>query len=125
MVFERERAGWEASVERGPDWVFVRLRAGGAIGGGAALADRLLGMIREHNVHRVVLELDEVQGMDDALFAALTRVGSRIRDDGGLVRVCGLSVADIERLRAAGHADDLPHFESRSAAVGPRCGAVS
>lgn len=125
MAIERTSAGWDVSVERGPDWVFVRLQAGGAIGGGHALAERLLSMIREHHAHRVVLELDEVQGMDDSLLTALTRVGSRIRDDGGLVRVCGLSVADIERLRAAGHADDLPHFESRCAAVGPRCSAVS
>lgn len=121
---ERERAGWDVSIERGPDWLFLRLQGGGAIGGGPVLADRLLSMIREHHAHRVVLELDQVNGMDDSLLGALTRVGSRIRDDGGLVRVCGLSTSDLERLKTAGCADALPHFESRCAAAGPRCGGL-
>ena len=119
-----ERAGWNVSIERGPDWLFVRLQAGGAIGAGPALADRLLSVIREHHAHRVVLELDRVDGVDDSLLGALTKVGSRIRDDGGLIRVCGLSTSNLERLKSTGCADTLPHFESRCAAVGPRCGGV-
>ena len=75
-------------------------------------------------VGRVVLELDRVRSIDDTLIDALAAVGSSVRDDGGLVRVCGLSDGDLRRLRSSERGCDLPHFESRSAAVGPRSTAV-
>jgi MFS superfamily sulfate permease-like transporter len=116
--------GWDVAVERGPDWLFLRLAHDGAKAGREPLADRLLGMIRVNHAHRVVLELDRVRSIDDTLIDALAAVGSRVRDDGGLVRVCGLSDGDLRRLRSSDRASDLPHFESRSAAVGPRSTAV-
>jgi len=116
--------GWDVAVERGPDWLFLRLARDEAKAGRESLADRLLGMIRVNHAHRVVLELDRVRSIDDTLIDALAAVGSSIRDDGGLVRVCGLSDGDLRRLRSSERGCDLPHFESRSAAVGPRSTAV-
>jgi anti-anti-sigma regulatory factor len=72
----------------------------------------------------VVLELDRVDAIDDTLIGAIADVGIRMRGDGGFVRVCGLSEPNLKRLRLSGRADGLPHFESRTAAVRPRCGAA-
>jgi MFS superfamily sulfate permease-like transporter len=112
-------------VERGPDWLFLRVERDAAKPGGEPLADHLLGMIRMNHAHRVVLELDRVRSIDDTLINAIAAVGSQVRDDGGLVRVCGLSDGDLRRLRSSDRAGDLPHFESRAAAVGPRSVATS
>ncbi len=74
-------------------------------------------MIREHRAHRVVLELDRVCSIDDSLIGAIADVGTRVRDDGGLIRVCGLSETNLSRLQSVVCEAQLPHFDSRSAAV--------
>jgi len=117
-------AGWEVAVERGPDWLFLRLERDDAGCGGDPIAERLLGMIRVNHAHRVVVEFDGSDQLDDTLLDAIGAVGSRVRDEGGLIRVCGLSEGDVRRLRSSGRTGDIPHFESRSAAVGPRAGAM-
>lgn len=120
------RGDWGVAVERGPDWLFLRLQEDGGAqdGEGRPLAERLWGMIRANRAHRVVLELDRVNAIDDTLIGVIADLESRIRDDGGFVRVCGLSETNLERLRSSGRAEGLPHFESRTEAVGPRCGAA-
>jgi len=117
---------WGVAVERGPDWLFLRLQEDGAAadGEGRPLAERLWGMIRANRAHRVVLELDRVDAIDDILIGAIADVGTRMRGDGGFIRVCGLSEPNLERLRSSGRVNGLPHFESRTAAVAPRCGAA-
>lgn len=116
--------GWAVAVERGPDWLFLRLEPGNALASGGVLADRLLDVIRVNHAHRVVVECDRVDAVDDAILDAIATVGSRVRDDGGLIRVCGLSASGVRRLRSSDQTGDIPHFESRSAAVGPRAGAI-
>jgi anti-anti-sigma regulatory factor len=116
--------GWGIAVERGPDWLFLRLERGSGQGGQRPLADQLMQLIRVNHAHRVVVEFDGVDPLDDALVDAIAVVGSRVRDDGGLIRVCGLSAGGVRRLESSDQAGDIPHFESRSAAVGPRFGAM-
>ncbi|MFM7184718.1 MAG: STAS domain-containing protein [Planctomycetota bacterium] len=118
------RPGWDVAVERGPDWLFLRLESGTGGAGDGSLSDRLLGTIRANRAHRVVLELDRVESMDAALLDAIATVGTHVRGDGGLVRVCGLSEGNLRQLQTSAAGKELPHFESRSAAVGPRCGAM-
>jgi MFS superfamily sulfate permease-like transporter len=117
---------WGVAVERGPDWLFLRLEApaDSRPADGDRLADRICDMIRESHAHRVVLELDRVQSIDDDLIDAISAVGSRVRDDGGLIRVCGLSQPNLQRLRTSVQESGLPHFDSRLAAVGGRGGPL-
>ena len=115
---------WSVSIDRGPDWLFIRLEPPRRLGGAAA-ADRLDHVwqtIREHGAHRVVLELDRVQSIDEGLIDMITAVGARVRDDGGLLRVCGLSRPNLDRLRRSATATDVPHFASRTEAVVARGG---
>lgn len=119
-----ESGGWDIAVDRGPDWLFLRLERGGTTGAERPLADRLMQIIRVNHAHRVVVEFDGVDPLDDAILDAIAVVGSQVRDHGGLIRVCGLSAGGARRLESSDQAGDLPHFESRSAAVGPRSGAM-
>jgi len=117
-------ADWDIAVDRGPDWLFLRLERGGPHGAECPLADRLMQIIRVNHAHRVVVEFDGIDPLDDAILDAIAVVGSQVRDHGGLIRVCGLSAGGVRRLESSDQAGDLPHFESRSAAVGPRSGAM-
>jgi MFS superfamily sulfate permease-like transporter len=126
---ERDPHQWRVAVERGPDWLFLRLEAppDASVAPGnesGRLADRIWDMIRESHAHRVVLELDRVQSIDDDFIGTITDVGGRVRDEGGLIRVCGLSPPNLNRLRTSLQGSGLPHFDSRSAAVGGRGGAI-
>lgn len=114
-------------IERGPDWLFVRLdgdlcRAGQPE---PALADGIWEALQENHAHRVLLEFDRVEAIDDDLIATITALASRIRSAGGLMRLCGLSEVDLRTLRARGGAS-VAHFASRAAAVGaPRQAGIS
>ena len=76
--------------------------------------------IREHGASRVVLELDHVDTIDEALGGAIGEIGTRVRDAGGLIRICGLSEPKLSRLRSVVAAASVPHFDTRSDAVGCR-----
>lgn len=111
------------AIERGPDWLFVQV---GDVADGRAgrLADSVWETIREHGASRVVLELDRVETVDEALGDAIAEISARVRDTGGLIRICGLTPTKLSRLRSVPAVSGVSHFESRSAAVGTRrCGA--
>ncbi|MBU6222687.1 MAG: hypothetical protein KGR24_08045 [Planctomycetes bacterium] len=48
-----------------------------ADGEGLPLAERLYGMIRANRGHRVVLEFDRMEAIDDTLIGAIADVGPR------------------------------------------------
>lgn len=103
-------------VERGPDWLFVALDQPAV--SRSDLADGVCRLVRASMAHRVVLELDGVDAVDDRLAAAIGLIGERVREDGGLVRICGLSDDNLTRLQAVSAAATVPHFGSRAEAVG-------
>lgn len=114
------KRSWDLAAERGPDWLFVRLAAGETEPAETVdLAEAIWGMIREHHANRVVLELDHVDSIDEPLIGAIAEIGSRVRQEGGLIRACGLSQTDCERLEKAS-ASSVPHFSCRTEAVSPR-----
>lgn len=126
--FEAALAGHDGrgpglEIERGPDWLFVQV---GDVGGEHAgrLADSVWETIQEHGASRVVLELDRVKTVDESLGDAIAEIGERVRDAGGLIRICGLSPSELSRLESVPAVRAVPHFDSRSEAVGTRrCGA--
>lgn len=120
--------GGHMRIERGPDWLFVRLDSDArraATNSEPALADGIWDVLQENHAHRVLLELDQIDAIDDDLIATITSLAGRIRSAGGLMRLCGLSEVDLRMLRARGGAG-VAHFDSRAAAVGaPRQAGVS
>lgn len=114
-----DRATWELTPERGPNWLFLRLEAADAAPRASAkLTESIWEMIREHHANRVVLEFDGVERPDEALWESIAEIGSRMRDSGGLIRVCGLAPAGHPQHVADPTA--VPCFASRTDAVGTR-----
>jgi hypothetical protein len=106
-------------VERGPDWLFVRLERDGG-DRREDLAESVWETIQEHGASRVVLELDRVEQLDETLRGAIAELGTRLRDAGGLIRICGLADSEVSKLRSLPAAAAVPHFGSRAEAVGTR-----
>ena len=118
----------QLQIERGPDWLFVRLDGLARATASApkqALADGIWDALQENLAHRVLLELDQVDAIDDDLIATITVLARRIRSTGGMMRLCGLSEVDLRTLRARG-GTNVAHFDSRAEAVGaPKAVVVS
>ena len=111
--------GWRYEVNRGPDWIFVRLRPcdDGGVDSSASLADRLWSVLDQCFTYRLVLELDEVPIMQSYLIGQLVQLAKRISAQGGMLRLCGLSPANQEVIRLCRLDGCLPLYGSRSDAV--------
>jgi hypothetical protein len=109
-------AHWNMRVERGPDWLFVRLESDPA-GVGGSLCDTIWDMLRSNRSNRVVVELDSVKSLDEPLIGEISKLGSRVQKAGGLIRVSGLSAENLSKLHACRSAAHVPHFPSRTEAV--------
>jgi anti-anti-sigma factor len=109
---------WRYDVDRGPDWVFVRLHPDdeGSFSS-ESLAERLWSVLEQSFTYRLVLELDEVPILQSYLIAQLVMIGKRIHSHGGLLRLCGLSPANQEVIRLCRLDSCLPHFGNRGDAV--------
>lgn len=103
-------------VERGPNWLFIRVRAPACE---PALADRLWDIARQHFTSRLVLELDAADPINEGLGAELRSLSERLREIGGAVRLCGLPPEVAEDVLDDADCSSLRHDASRhDAAVG-------
>jgi anti-anti-sigma factor len=110
--------GWSADVDRGPDWLMVRLHAPAHRGGdGAGLADDLWSLLRGHLVRRMVLEMDDIDCMRSSLVGQLVSLQERVNQDGGVLRVCGLSDANRQVLRTCRLDSRFPNYHDRREAI--------
>ncbi len=110
--------GWSADVDRGPDWLLVRLHApqeGGIQD--ANLADNLMSLLKNHLVRRMVLELDDIQRLQSGLVGQLVRLHDRVSSEGGVLRICGLSRENRQVLQACQLESRLPPYLDRREAV--------
>lgn len=103
------------TVERGPDWLFVRIE--GDERHGRPLSETVWAMLRENLTNRIVLEMDSVASVDEHLLSEISSLGRRIQADGGLIRICGLSDENLSRLKSSPVATHVPHFKCRTDAV--------
>jgi len=102
-------------VERGPDWLFVRLRPDSHQLDD--LADRLLSLLDKHFIYRLVLEMDEVEILPSLLIGQLIMLHKRILHHDGALRLCGLSHSCAEALHFCRLDQALPSFKCREDAV--------
>lgn len=111
--------GFEVSLERGPDWLFVRLvpsadgRARHAIDLGASLRE----IARDHGTSRVVVELDALDSVDEDLLEGLAMLGRILERESGVLRVCGVKAGNGPGHASCGSLGHLPHFSCRHEAV--------
>ncbi len=110
--------GWELAVERGPDWLFVRPRSvGGGLGSMPNLADEVWALLNQSFTRRLVLEMHEVPFLHSYLIGQLVLLGKRLHAENGLMRICGLSAANQDTLRACHLESRFPLYSSREDAV--------
>lgn len=108
---------WTTDVERGPDWLFLRVHAPPKQAGDADLADTVWNTMQQHFAKRVVLEMNDLKLLHSRLIGQLVLLHKRICTNGGTMRVCGLSDASQAALRATRLDSQLPCYRDRTEAV--------
>jgi anti-sigma B factor antagonist len=110
--------GFKLSVDRGPNWLFVKLRPKRRFAEDVPqIADELWSIATRHFIYRVVLELEELGRMPAELTEQLVILQERLMQCGGSLRICGLPADCVEEL-CDSHLDvALPNFATRQDAV--------
>ncbi|HYW79263.1 MAG TPA: STAS domain-containing protein [Thermoguttaceae bacterium] len=124
--------GWEVDVQRGPDWLLVKVRADSQDTGSQdtdsqdtvesdaeQLGSGIWDLMRRHFAHRLVLEMDQVGPLNSHLIGQLIHLYKRIREHDGVMRICGLSPHNLGVLRTC-HLDDRfqPYHDRKEAVLG-------
>ena len=102
-------------VDRGPDWLFVRLHPDEAHLDD--IADRLWSLLNQHFIHRLVLEMDDVKFLPSQLIGQLVMLQKRVLQHEGALRLCGLTSSCAEALHFCRLDRALPNFDCREDAV--------
>ncbi|RIK76675.1 MAG: hypothetical protein DCC67_13610 [Planctomycetota bacterium] len=106
---------WDVEVNRGPDWLFMRLHPGKHPPDG--VADKIWSLADRHFVYRLVLEMDDVDMLPSRLMGQLIMLQKRVLNRDGALRLCGLSPQCAQALRFCRLDKALPNYESREEAV--------
>jgi anti-anti-sigma regulatory factor len=105
--------GWKLELQRGPGWLIVKVRRpdpGLLESAAVSLADEVWSLLERHFVYRLVLELDQVRILTGALVDQLVLLDKRIREQNGVMRLCGLSARNQRVLEARGLVDRFPSY---------------
>ena len=110
--------GFKISVDRGPNWLFVKLRPKRHFAEEIPqIADHLWSIASRHFIYRLVLELEELDLMPPDMIEQLVLLQERLTQCSGAMRICGLSAECAEALRDCQLDAALPNYATRQAAV--------
>jgi hypothetical protein len=110
--------GFKLTVDRGPNWLFVRLRPNRRFAEDVPqVADELWSIASRHFIYRIVLELEELDRMPPALVEQLVILQERLLQCDGSLRICGLSDECVAKLRGSQLDVALPNYATRQEAV--------
>ncbi len=111
-------SGYELHVERGPDWLLVRVACSDPVELDAvSLAEEIWSLLEQHFTYRLVLELDQVSVLTSHMIEQLMQLHHRLEHRGGVMRVCGLSPYNCEVLHACRVDEELLPYQDRQEAV--------
>ena len=111
-------SGYELDVERGPDWLLVRVvQIDPTSSDVSDLAEHVWTLLQQHFTHRLVLELDRAGMLTGHFVGQLAELYARIEEHEGLMRLCGLSAENRQVLRACGLEDRVGLYNDRCQAV--------
>jgi anti-anti-sigma factor len=109
---------WTIELERGPDWLFVRLRSPRQGDTHEVnLAETVWDKMEQSFTSRVVLEMDEVRLLRSWMIGELVKLHKRVCAAGGMMRLCGLSDSNQDVLRLCRLEDRFPQYRTRTDAV--------
>ncbi|NLF08191.1 MAG: STAS domain-containing protein [Pirellulaceae bacterium] len=110
--------GCELEVQRGPDLLVVRIKNFDPTEpDSSSLVDRIWNILEQHFTYRLVLEMDEVPLLNSDLIDQLIDLSWRIEKRDGVLRLCGLSPANLRVLRACRLDKRLPPYRDSQEAV--------
>ncbi len=111
-------AGCQFEVDRGPDWLLVRVRKLEEDPVAASdFAERLWQLLEQHFTYRLMLELDQVVLLNSSLIGQLIQLHKRIREHDGILRLCGLSSQNRSVLHTCALDDRFRSYDSRVEAI--------
>jgi anti-anti-sigma regulatory factor len=120
--------GYEFDVDRGPDWLWIRVRrAPNAIADPASLAEEIKELVETHFVYRIVLELEQLPELarnmvlSSKVIGELVEVNQYIHAHDGVLRICGLSPENRAMLEVCGLDDVCLDYHTREEAVWGCC----
>jgi hypothetical protein len=110
--------GFKLIVDRGPNWLFVKLRPKRNFAEDIPqIADEIWAIASRHFIYRLVLELEELGTMPAEVIEQLVRLQERLARCGGSLRICGLSADCADALRECALDAALPNYATRQDAV--------
>ena len=110
--------GCRFEVERGPDWLFVRITSlDQHASEHPPLSETLWSLLQQHFTYRVVLELDGVGVLDSYLIGQLAALYERVGEHDGVMRLCGLSAYNRQVLHTCCLDDRFLAYHDRHDAV--------
>jgi len=111
--------GLQMRVDRGPNWLFVKLRPEDALDQPVPpkMADELWSISSRHFIYRLVLEMDEFDSLPPGMMGQLVLLQERLAQCGGALRICGLTPECEEVLQECHLEAALPNHATRVAAV--------
>ena len=83
----------------------------------ATLAEQVWALLEQSLSHRLVLVMDEVRELDPQLVDQLVSLQHRIHAHDGIMRLCGLSRANLEALKACELDSHFACYHDRDEAV--------
>jgi hypothetical protein len=121
-------AGYEFEVDRGPDWLWIRVRASrGGDWRNASLADEIKEVINKHFTYRVVLELTylpKLSGnvvLSSKLIGELVQISQFIHAHDGVLRIYGLTAENRAILEVCSLDDICLAYHTREEAIWGSC----
>ena len=111
-------AGCELEVDRGPDWLLVKIRGIDMNPlDPPPLAECVWDLAQKHFTYRIVLELNRVNVLNSYLIGQLIRLYRQVQEHDGVLRLCGLSPYNRRVLHGCALDDRFPAYETREEAV--------
>ena len=105
-------------LDRSPESLFFRVRASTDLRETtSSLAERIWNTARQQAIYHMVVELDGGLFLSSELVGQILRIHKRAYQNGGILRLCGLSDTNYQVLQIAMLGDRLFNFRDREAAV--------
>ena len=83
----------------------------------APLAEDLWTIVQQHMVDRLILKMDRVVFLNSHLIGQLVLLHKRIHNNGGIIRLCGLTPSNEEVLHMAALDSRFPHYDCLDDAI--------
>ncbi|MBX3438355.1 MAG: hypothetical protein KF861_12750 [Planctomycetaceae bacterium] len=110
--------GWRLTFDLSPEWLFCRLSRNGAEASPEpSLAQSVWSIAEEHQLRRLVFELDEEVRLTSYLVGQFVLLHKRAELARGTFRLCGITAFSFETIHLMGLASRFPNYRNREDAV--------